>query len=168
MKTFLEFHNVIDQETKEDLEMLLHVLRKDGLRVEDFLESGDMPYIFCYNPLEDTSFQGVRIYKHGTILAFKVAKFPDSQPYGAAYNIDLQGMYDALIEDKKEKKEALKELCKKVCEEMRKFFRKSKIAEDKIVKSQIRDPDALDGAGQIVIRNTGTDYSNNVYSNNKN
>ncbi len=34
MKTFLEFHNVMDQETKEDLEMLMHLLRKDGLRVE--------------------------------------------------------------------------------------------------------------------------------------
>lgn len=168
MKTYLEFYNILKQEKQEDLETLMFVLRKDGLRVEDFSELDENPYIYCYNPLEDTSFQGVRIYKHGDILAFKVAKFPDSQPYGAAYSIDLQGMYDALIEEKKEKKDALKELCKKVSAEMRKFFRKSKVAEDKIVKSQVRDPDALDGAGQITIRNTGTDYSNQVYNNNKN
>jgi|APGre2960657373_1045057.scaffolds.fasta_scaffold00093_20 hypothetical protein len=168
MKTFLEFNNMLEQHTKEDLEMLLYIFEKDGLRVESFLDSEDIPYIFIYNPLEDTSFQGVRVYKLGDILAFKVQRYPESKSYGKAYPIEIQDMYDNFIADKKTKEEAVKELRKILCKNMRDFFKKSKVAEDKIVRSQIHDPDALDGAGQIVIRNTGTDYSNTVYSNNKN
>jgi len=90
----------------------------------------------------------VTVYKKGDILAFRAQRYEDSQPYGAAYNIDMQGIYDDLLYNEKDKKKALATLCKKLCKNMRDFFRKSKKAEDEVLKSQLRSPEGSDGAGQ--------------------
>jgi len=167
MKNFLEFVNVKDDQKVENLELLTTILRNDGLKVHEFLDNHKEPYIYVFNPLDDLSFQGVTVYKKGDILAFRAQRYQDSQPYGSAYNIDMQGIYDDLLYKENDKKKALGIICKKLCKNMRDFFRKSKKAEDEVLKSQLRSPEDSDGAGQIIIRNTGTDYSNQIYSTNR-
>lgn len=167
MKTFLEFVSAKSDQKPENLGLLTVILRNDGLKVHEFLDDHKEPYIYVFNPLDDLSFQGVTVYKKGDVLAFRAQRYEDSQPYGAAYNIDMQGIYDDLLYDNKDKKQALDLLCRKLCKNMRDFFRKSKKAEDEALQSQLRSPEDKDGAGQIIIRNTGTDYSNQIYSTNR-
>lgn len=167
MKTFNEYKNVLDDQTKNNLELLTRIFRKDGLKVHEFLDQKKDPYIYIFNPLDDLSFQGVAVYKKGNILAYRPQRYQDSQPYGAAYLIPIQDIYEDLVYKEKDKKEALKILCKKLCKDMRSFFRDSKKAEDDVLQSQLRSPQDVDGAGQIIIRNTGTDYANTIYSTNR-
>lgn len=167
MKTFNEYKTVLDDQTKSNLELLTVIFKNDGLKVHEFLDQKKDPYIYVFNPLDDLSFQGVAVYKRGNILAYRPQRYEDSQPYGAAYMIPIQDIYEDYIYQKKDKKEALKMLCTKLCKDMRSFFRDSKKAEDAVMQSQLRDPKDIDGAGQIIIRNTGTDYSNTIYSTNR-
>jgi len=168
MITLQEFYNVLDDQKKTDLETLLRIFRSDGLKVHEFLDRKKDPYIYVFNPLNDLSFQGISVYKHGDILCYRPQRYQDSQPYGAAYLVKMQDIYDDLIYKEKEKSRALSVLCKKLCKDVRSFFRQSKGAEDSIMKSQMRSPSDIDGTGQIVIRNTGTDYSDKIYSTNRN
>ena len=168
MKTFLEFFTAMDSQAPDNLGMLTIIFRNDGLKVHEFIDDKSDPYIYIFNPLDDLSFQGVTMYKKGNILAYRAQRYEDSQPYGAAYNIDMQGLYEDLLYKEKDKKKAIEILCKTLCKKMREFFRKTKKAEDDILKSNLMTPTDSDGAGQIIIRNTGTDYSNNIYSTNRN
>ncbi len=149
---------------KKRLRLLMNVLQKDGLRVEDFTHDEHEPYIFVYAYPVPTTFEGVRFYMHGDILAFKTQKKPETQPYGEAYELDLQTMLMDIFENEKDKSEKniTKVLLKLVGREIRDHFKKAKSAEQDILTGQVADNKAA--AGQIIIRNNGTDYANTVTS----
>jgi hypothetical protein len=164
MILFNEYVNRHHFMAKKRLRLLKRVLEKDGLEVEDFTHDNQDPYIFVYSYPVSTTFQGVRFYMHGEILAFRTQKKPETQPYGEAYELDVQTMLVDVFEteDDKSEKNITKILMKLIGREVRNHFKKEKVAEEELLTGQISN--AKDAAGQIVIRNTGTDYSNTVFS----
>lgn len=160
---FKEYVNRDKTMSKKRLRLLMHSLEKDGLRTEDFTHE-DKPYIFVYAYPVPTTFEGVRFCMHGDILAFQTSKKPDTQPYGVAYELDLQTMVIDIFnnEENRTEKHITNMLLQLIGREMRDHFKKAKAAEQDILTGQVGD--GKSASGQIVIRNNGTDYANTVLS----
>ena len=164
MMVFKEYIDRNNSVSKKRLGLLINVLKKDGLRVEDFTHDDIEPYIFVYSYPLPTTFEGVRFYMHGDILAFRTQKKAETQPYGEAYALDLQQMLMNIFQDEKDKSEKniTKVLLKLIGKEIRDYFKKSVAAEKDLLSGQVAD--GKNSAGQIIIRNNGTDYANTVTS----
>jgi len=87
-RTFSEFVDKKSREGKKQLDILQKVLAHNGLKVQDFLGEEE-PYIFVKSPTDELSFEGVRIYKIGSNIAFRVQKESATHPYGRAYPLDV-------------------------------------------------------------------------------
>ncbi len=131
------------------------------MSVSSFLE-GDDPYVFLRSNKGGTSFEGVRIYKIGGNIAYRIQKEEKTHPFGKAYPLDIEGMWDDLIGDKMDEKEAGKQIIKAVHEEFDTFFTKSLDAEKQLRTGDFdRKGNPL---GNVMITGQGTDYSNLVHS----
>jgi len=162
MRTFREFLGGKRREAQRQLHMVKETLKKGGFRVEDFLnERFDEPYIYCYNPEKDTSFKGVRIYKIGDKIAYRVQRESKTHPFGNAYLIDMDAIFNDLMSDGMTKKEQLgQKLMEEVVENIRAFFKESANAE----KEEDRWDDDGDSMGMVHVRNPlGGDYSSQVH-----
>ena len=164
MILFNEYVNRHHFMSKKRLRLLMAALQKDGLRTDDYTHDEHEPYVFVYAYPTPTTFEGVRFYMHGDILAFKTQKKPETQPYGEAYELDLQTMLMDIFENEEDKSEKhiTTILGKLIGREMRDHFKKEKAAEQDMLTGQVGDDKK--NAGQIVIKNNGTDYSNTIFS----
>lgn len=161
-KTFGEFVDKKKREAFRQLRLMQKLLITKGFRVENFLnEDSRDPYIFCANPMKNTSFDGVRIYKIGDILAFRIQKESETHPYGNAYQIKIEEMFDDLMtEEDIDEKEAGKRVIEAVANEIRKFFKKTEEAEQ-----EEREKSGSVGRGDSIdVRTTPSDYSSLIYS----
>jgi hypothetical protein len=161
------FNEYVDRHhyfAKRKLRLLKNVLEKDGLRIEDFTRDEQEPYIFVYAYPVPTTFEGIRFYMLGDILAFKTQKKAETQPYGESYELDLQAMLIDIFDTEKDKSEKhiTNLLMKLIGRELRDHFKRAKKAEDELLNGQVTS--SKDAAGQIVIRNGGNDYSNTIFS----
>jgi hypothetical protein len=160
------FGSFVDKKKREaihQLGLLKNVLDEGGFKTENFLHDSDSdPYIFCYSPMNAGDFRGVRIYKIGDQIAFRVQKESKTHPYGAAYPLPVQEMFDSYLSDNISRKKAGEKVIKAMCLEMRKFFEDSHKAE-RDERRHILDKDS---AGNVLIRSTGTDYSSLIHSRN--
>jgi len=121
------------------------------------------PYIFCYNPSKTGSFDGLRIYKIGNDLAFRIQKENKTHPYGSAYPLPIESMfYDFLSDKGVDEKKAGEKIIEAVGKEIRKFFEKSLEAD----RAQREEDIEQDSAGSVITRSGGTDYSSMVFSKN--
>ncbi len=161
MQTFLEYLDRKQRETVKQLDLVKMVIERSGLNVQDFTENHEDPYIFIENPHQSRTNGGVRIYKIGDALAFRVQKRGNTHPYGKAYRIDLEDMFEDFISDMDEEK-AGKEVIKTVAKELQDFFKDSLQAEKDTQSSDIEDNS--DPLGRVVVKSTGTDYANTVYN----
>ena len=161
--TFREFVDKKTRRAKKQLNTLYKILEKEGMSVSNHLEDDD-PFIFLSSPSARLSFDGVRLYKIGNDIAFRVQNETKTHPYGKAYSLDVEGMFDDYISDEMDEEKAGKEVMKSVVEELKNFFNKSSEAEKEL---QDTDTDsARDPLGKVVLRSTGTDYANQVTSSN--
>jgi len=162
MKTFKDFADKKDRSNKKHLEIVYKVCEQGGLKVSNHLDD-DEPYIFVRNNAGQTlSFDGVRIYSIGDSMAYRVQKDENTHPYGRAYLLDLEEMFEDLVSDNTSTEDAAKEIIKTVSENLKGFFDKSEKAE-----IEIRDDDIdkeKDPLGRAAVKSTGTDYSNTVTS----
>lgn len=160
-RSFGEFVDKKKRESIHQLRLVKSLLERGGMKVENFLEAEDdshEPYIFCHNPTKTGSFDGIRIYKIGTDLAFRVQKESKTHPYGSAYPLPIETMfYDFLSDDGVDEKKAGQKIIESISKEVRKFFDKSAEAD-----REEREK-GVDGMGDVMVRNTGTDYSSMVY-----
>jgi hypothetical protein len=163
MKTLLEFNFAKHKQTEKRLSLFKKVLEKDGFRVDEFFNDSK-PYIFCYAPLENLDFQGIRIFENGKTMAFQVSKTKDTLPYGIARSLEINDLFDEICSFEPDKFKATKILIEEISIEIRKFFSKSKSAEDELMGKIIDGQSGGDKAGAIVVRNAGTDYANQVFS----
>ena len=154
MKTFNEFINKKHREGVSHLELIRDTLKKDGVNVGDHLKEED-PYLYVHNKDENLSFNGVRVYKLGNIMAYRIQKEEKTHPYGKAYLLDIEDMFNEFLEDMEEK-EAGEKIVEAISDEFKKFFKKCANIEKDLFKDK-------GGLGQIVIHSTGTDYSNMVH-----
>lgn len=159
--TFKEFVDKKTRESKKQLYTIEKVLKKEGMNVVNFLED-DEPHIFLRNPQGGTSFDGVRIYKIGGNIAYRVQKEDRTHPYGKAYLLDVEGMFEDLISDQTEQT-AGEQVIKSIAQELRKFFEKNAEAEKEIRQSEFDQKS--DPMGRVTINSGGADYANSVNSN---
>ncbi len=161
-KTFGDFIDKKQRDSLKQLKLIEQLLASQGFNVDDFLKEGNEedPYIFVYNPNKNTSFDGVRIYKIGDVIAFRIQKESETHPYGEAYSLDIEKMFDDLMsEEEMDQINAGKLIIKAVAKELKSFFAKSEEAESDSRMGMITQPE-----DSAVIRSTGTDYSSLIYS----
>lgn len=164
-KNFGDFVDKKRRDAIKQLGLIEGMLKKGGFRVESFLaeDAETEPYVFCFNPRRNASFDGVRIYKIGNSLAFRVQQEAETHPYGKAYPVNVEEMFqDFLSDDGVTQRQAAEKCIESVTKEIRMFFQKSENAERDAYKSQVYDKD--NGDGDIGIKSTGTDYSAMVYN----
>jgi hypothetical protein len=161
-KNFGDFIDKKQRDAMKQLKLIEQVLTKHGFQVDDFMTEGheDDPYIFVSNPNKNTSFDGVRIYKIGDIIAFRIQKESETHPYGNAYTLAVEKMFDDLMsEDEMDEIKAGKLVMKAIAKELHSFFDKSEQAED---ESRAGEIDMSND--NVMVRSTNSDYSSQIYS----
>jgi lipoate-protein ligase A len=158
MKTFVEFVNKKEREAKRHLKIIKKLLESQGMKVTDHLDDSDEPYIFMFNPQQNVTFDGIRIYQIGTQIAFRIQKEETTQPFGKAYPLDIEEMFNDLMSDHHKPEDAGKKVVEAVANEIKKFFIQSADAERDLRNGE------FDPMGKIVIRGGQSDYSNMVYT----
>lgn len=164
-KSFGDYVDKKKRDTIKQLKLIESMLKKSGFKVEGFLteDSETEPYVFCYNPKRNPGFDGVRIYKIANSLAFRVCQEAETHPYGKAYPINIEEMFqDFLSDDGTTQREAAEKVIHSVGKELKMFFDKSEEAERNAYKAKVYDRD--NGDGEIGIKSTGTDYSAMIYN----
>ena len=164
-KSFGEFVDKKKRESIKQLGILKKILEHHGMRVDNYLnaESDDEPYIYCASPTKNGSFDGVRIYKIGDQLAFRVQKESKTHPYGSAYPLPIEEMFNDFLSDEgTDQEQAGKKVMEAVSKEIRRFFEKSLEAENDEREKNIEGEESN---GNVSVRSTGgTDYSAQVYN----
>jgi hypothetical protein len=157
MEKFIEFIDKKAREAKMQLSIIKKILEQHHLSVKDFTDE-DEPYLYVTNPGGGLSFDGIRIYKIGNTLAYRVQREDKTHPYGKSYNLDLQEMFSDYMSDNMKQEEAGNKVARAVVHEIVNFFKKSSEAEKEISSGEFDEP--IDKAA---IRSTsGTDYSSKV------
>lgn len=153
----MRFSSFLDKKNKQirnELGVVRDVLKEANFKVEDFL-CDDHPYLFLQNPENGLDFDGVRIYKIGSNLAYRIQKENKTAPYGEAYSLDIEGMFEDLITDMDENK-ATEHIKKAIHEEFKNFFKKSVEAQENI------NSGALDPHSKVIIGSSHGDLSNTM------
>lgn len=154
----MRFSSFLDRKVKEakrQLKIIRDIVSESDLKVEDFLD-GHEPHLFLANPTKDLDF-GVRIYKVGSDLAYRIQRRKDTQPYGEAYPLNLEDSFADLVSDMTED-EAAEKIKKAVVEELKMFFKKSSEAHDELLANRGSE----DGVGRVLISSGNGDLSNTM------
>lgn len=164
-KSFGDFVDKRKRDNLRQLGLIRQTLESQGFKVDNFLENSEEdPYVFVFNPSRNGSFDGLRIYKIGDIISFRIQKENKTHPYGAAYAIPIEDMFQDFMSDEDiDEVGAGKKVMESVAKEIRKFFEKSVEAE-RDERDKILDRDNSNGAGGVLVKTTGTDYSSLVHN----
>lgn len=128
---FLEFINRKQRETQKHLKLIEKLLQKGGLKASGHLDQED-PFIFVKNTKEG-SFEGIRIYEIGEMIAYRVQNEERTEPFGKAYILDLEDIFSDFMSENMKEEEAGHRVVKVVSEELNKFFKKSFEAEQELL-----------------------------------
>lgn len=152
---FLEFVDRKQREGKKHLKLIERLLRKGGMQVYAHLEDEEQPYVFVKAPNEKLSFDGIRVYEIGEMIAYRIQKEEKTHPFGKAYMLDIEDMFNDFMSENMEEEEAGQKVIESVVEELKKFFTKSSKAEQEMLDG------GADGSG-LVIKTGGSDYASSV------
>lgn len=152
MTEFLEFVDRKKRETKHHLVLIHKLFNKMNMKAEAFFDENE-PYVFLNCP-DDLSFGGIRIYEIGNKVVFRVQKENKTHPYGRAYLLDLQEMFNDFLSEHLKEEEAGKKVVESVVKEVANFFQKSKKAEE--------DLQTLDNGGKIIASTVSIDYGSMI------
>jgi|688.fasta_scaffold313543_2 hypothetical protein len=156
---FSSFLDIKNKQTKKELGILKEILSNNNFQVEDFT-SKEEPYIYLKST-DDAPFQGVRIYKIGSNYAYRIQNESETQPYGQAYPINLEEIFNDIIPDMTEE-EAAETVASALAEEFHTFFKKSAEFHKDMMISKF---DKQDIAGSAIISsNEMGDFSNSIYN----
>lgn len=162
MRNFRDFYENKTRQSIKQLNIIAQIVEKSGFKVDHFLgEQFDDPYIYIYNPNNNTSFDGVRLYKIGDKIAYRVCREAKTHPYGNAYSLEVELMFDDLMEEGKTKPEDIGgKIIEMIAKELKSFFHESAKAEKPNISS---DDSGI--MGSVHIKNPlGGDYSSMVHS----
>ena len=161
MSSFGEFVDKKTRNAKKRLSLVEKILQRGGLQTKSHMEEGDDPFIFVNVPNKRVSFAGVRVYQIGETIAYRVQKEEKTHPYGKAYRLDIEEMYDDLVsdEDISEKKAAYM-VIEALPKEIKMFFEKSALAEREMRDNQFDQMG--DPLSRVMVGSQGTDYSNQI------
>jgi len=133
----MRFSTFIDSKiskTREELEILKNVFNKANIKVEDFIKDHE-PYLFIPCLEENLDFGGIRIYKVGSNMAYRIQSESASEPYGGSYALNIEQMFEDLIAEMDEEKAAEK-INQAIVEEIQGFFKKSLEAQEELASSE--------------------------------
>lgn len=153
----MRFSSFLDKKNKQavrELGIIRDILAEGDFKVEDFLKE-ESPYVFVNCTDGGLDFEGVRVYKVGSNLAYRVQKENKTEPYGSAYSLDIENLFGDLVSDMSED-EAAEEIKKAVVEEFKNFFQKSAKAQDEL------NSGGADPQSKIVVSGGSGDISNTV------
>jgi hypothetical protein len=140
--TFGEYLDKKHREARKQLGIIKEVLQKGGMRVVDHREGEeDDPFIFLFNPANEASFKGLRIYKIGDKIAFRIQREEKTHPYG-------------------KEEVAGKMVIEMVVKELRRFFTDSQKAEEENHTKDIAGNG--DPLGKVLLQTVQTDYESSV------
>lgn len=169
IRSFRDYMNVEDRKSLRQMNIIQSLLEKSGMKVTNFTESEDdqNPYLFVHNTAGNKFFDGIRIYTIGKKLAYRVQKEERTHPFGTAYPLKIEEMFNDLVsEEDIDQKKAGEEIIEQLPKILQKFFERSAEAEKEIINQDIQDKSDDNAAGH---RSTGgTDYSQTVHSKDKN
>lgn len=156
MKTFLEFVERKERESLRHLKLLCKMLKNDFV-VEEFLQDNKNAYIFVKVPSQhkSMSFKGIRIYEIGDKMAYRIQQESETEPYGKAYPIKIEEMFNDFMSDMDSEEKVLDEIKKQIVNEIKNFFTNTAKAEDEMINKGTDQQTYIMKAG-------GTDYSNMV------
>lgn len=155
MILFLEFLTRKQREGKKHLKLIERLLRKGGMQVYPHLEDEEEPYVFVKAPSDKLSFDGVRIYEIGEMIAYRIQKEERTHPFGKAYMLDIEDMFNDFMSENMKEEEAGKKVIESVVEELKKFFNKSSKAEQEM-------RDSGEDVNGLIIKTGGNDYASTV------
>jgi hypothetical protein len=154
----MRFSSFVDKKINRDrseLGVVRDVLKKGGVKVEDFTEKDD-PHLFVPSTEDGLDFGGVRVYKIGSRMAYRVQNESSAEPYGESYPINIEGLFEDLITDMDTEK-AAEQIRKAIVGEMKGFFKKSLEAQNEL------SSDGFDPHNKIiVVPGKSTDLSNSM------
>ena len=160
MLKFATFLDSISRKNKKQLKIIENILSSSGLQVKANLDNND-PYLYV-SVDNGVSFQGIRIYKIGESLAFRVQRENETHPYGKAYKLCLEEFFTDLVSDHINPEKAGKKTADHIVNEIKRFFTQSRDAEDRV--AGLDNMNNSDPLGRIVITtNTPEDYANMAF-----
>lgn len=153
----MKFSSFLDrkqQKARKELKIVGELLERGGFQVECFIKSEE-PYIYVKSDTDGLPFEGVRVYKVGDQIAYRIQRENKTEPYGSAYSLDLEEIFGELITDMSEEK-AAKKIGEAVVEEFKNFFKKSVEAQDRLNSSEFgaMGNNVLIGGGHGDLSNT--------------
>jgi len=155
MEQFLEFVDRKERESIKHLNLVEKALKNAGLETNSYVDQDDS-YIFVKTTNSDTPFEGIRIYKIGDTLAYRTQKEKETEPYGKAYLLDLEEMFNDFMSENIKEEKAGKKVIDSLINEIKQFFDRSAKAEAEISGKE-RDK-------TVILKTGGTDYSGMVVS----
>lgn len=153
----MRFSSFLDKKTNEmrrQLRIIKDIMTESDLKVDDHLDSKE-PYLFVSGDGKGLEF-GVRVYKVGSDIAYRIQRRKDTQPYGEAYPLNIESGFSELISDMKEE-EAAEKIKKAVVDDIKLFFKKSNDAQNELMTSG-----SDDGTGRVIITASNGDLSNSM------
>lgn len=156
VELFMEFVDRKQREAKRHLKIIEQLLKKNGLEVKSHLEDED-PYVFLKATNPKLSFDGVRIYEVGEMVAYRVVQEEKTEPYGKAYQLNMEEMFNDFMSESPHEDEAAKKVIGGVVHELKRFFDKSADAE-----RSLKDNDFGDSG--LILKTGGSDYSSLVFN----
>ena len=152
---FFDYINRNALGAKRKLKIIHHVLKLSKIKSKMFLDVDD-PFLFVYSTDPECDFEGIRIYSIGRNIAFKIQNRMDTHPYGKAYLLDFENIFNTFMSEKDaDEEKAGKKVAETLVEEIKRFFKMSSGAQNKIEKGD---------DNKLMARSGGTDYSSSVYS----
>lgn len=154
MDQFLEFVDRKQRDAKKHLGLIERLLKKGGMQATAHLDEEEA-FVFVKSPNHKLSFDGIRIYEIGQMIAYRIQKEEKTHPFGKAYLLDIEDMFNDFMSENMEEEEAGNKVIESVVEEIKKFFNKSAKAEQ-----ELKD-NGESGTGMI-LKTGGSDYSSMV------
>lgn len=156
MINFFEYSIKKDRENKRRLNIMFNVLKENGFNPKKHIDSDSDHYIFVPTLNKKTSFEGIRIYPIAETFAFRVQKMEKTEPYGKAYDLSVEDIFNDLMSENIGEEKAGKETAHIICTEIKDFFEKSVKAEELLANSE-------EESG-IAFRTTSSEFSNLYFS----
>jgi len=153
----MRFSSFLDKkanEMKRQLKIIKEIVSESEMKVDDGLDHKD-PYLFVSSNEKGIDF-GIRIYKVGSDLAYRIQRRKDTQPYGEAYPLNLESGFADLVSEMDEN-EAAEKIKKALVNDIKLFFKKSYEAHNDLLSSGTND-----GTGRIIISSGNGDLSNSM------
>jgi hypothetical protein len=152
---FFDYVNRNALGAKRKLKIIHHILKLSKIQNKIFLDVDD-PFLFVYSTDPECDFEGIRIYSIGRNIAFKIQNRIDTHPYGKAYLLDFENIFNTFMSEKgADEEKAGGKVADTLVEEIKRFFKMSSDAQNKIEKGNDKN---------LMVRSSGTDYSSSVYS----